>query len=139
MTLTVNHSKSVFETQPSHKKICQTLAVITERKIDAGHCIKFKNRYYIPVNENGIKDCFYKGTKATVIETFDKRLICCINDRMYDLDVIDTHERFSRNFDFQDKKVTPVKRNIPDAGHPWRNSNYLKYRDHKLTDAMLVV
>ena len=38
-------SRSVFEMQPDHEKICQTLAVLTERTIDAGHCIRFQNRY----------------------------------------------------------------------------------------------
>ncbi|HKM16849.1 MAG TPA: hypothetical protein VJ064_01330 [Limnochordia bacterium] len=40
-TLTTNHSKSVFEAQPSTEKINQILAIITERKEDNGHSIRF--------------------------------------------------------------------------------------------------
>ena len=109
----------------------EILSVITERKIDNGHCLKFNNDFYLPVNSNGVTCHFYKGTKATVIKTFDKRLVCCIKDEIYDLDMIDKHEKKSRNFDFETEKEQPRKRNIPDAGHPWRNGNFLKYRDRK--------
>ena len=44
--------RTVFEKQPSIEKINQILAVIAERKIDAGHCIQFENKYYIPVTGN---------------------------------------------------------------------------------------
>lgn len=39
--LPVNLNKSVFELQPTKEKINQILAVISERKVDSGHCIKF--------------------------------------------------------------------------------------------------
>ncbi|MEG0156412.1 MAG: ISNCY family transposase [Anaerovoracaceae bacterium] len=134
--LSINHIPSVFETQPSNEKINQILAVITERTIDAGHCIKFNHQYYKLINGNGILTCFHKGTKATVITTFDQQLLCCVHNEMYVLDVLEKSERFSRNFDYGKKEV-PTKRTIPDAGHPWRNSNFLKFRNSKLTEEML--
>lgn len=136
--LPINNTKTVFEIQPCEESILQILSVITTRKIDAGHCIKFNNAYYKTINSNGLQECFYKGTKATVIKTFDNRLICCINNIMYDMDKLEIHEKVSRNFSFNQEKDTPKKRNIPDAGHPWRNSNFLKYKNQKLTDDMLI-
>ena len=50
--LPINSTKTVFETEPDIKVINQTLAVLAERKIDTGHCIKFENKYYIPVTQN---------------------------------------------------------------------------------------
>jgi hypothetical protein len=39
--LPVNSIKSVFEKQPDTEKINLTLAILTARKVDNGHCIKF--------------------------------------------------------------------------------------------------
>ena len=52
-SLQLNSTKNVFEQQPEEEKIFQILSVLTERKIDSGHCIRFKNRYYIPTDKNG--------------------------------------------------------------------------------------
>ena len=46
--LHIHDSKTVFEKQPSKKDINLTLAVLSNRKIDTGHCIKFFNKHYIP-------------------------------------------------------------------------------------------
>lgn len=42
--LPVKNTKSVFEKQPDIEMIDQTLAVLTERTVDSGHCIKYKNK-----------------------------------------------------------------------------------------------
>ena len=41
--LPIKSVKSVFEESPSKSKINLTLSVLSERKIDSGHCIKFQN------------------------------------------------------------------------------------------------
>ena len=43
--LSINHSKSVFEKQPSKEKINLTLAVLCRRVADSVHSIKFNNEY----------------------------------------------------------------------------------------------
>jgi hypothetical protein len=43
--LSIDNTKSVFEKQPSEEKINLILAVLTERKIDSGHSIRFNKRY----------------------------------------------------------------------------------------------
>ena len=51
--LRLNSTKSVYEKQPSMEKINRTLAILSTRTIDCGHCIRFDNKYYFPVTENG--------------------------------------------------------------------------------------
>lgn len=48
----INRTKSVFEKQPSVDKINLTLAVLADRKIYCGHCVKFSNKYYKLVDAN---------------------------------------------------------------------------------------
>lgn len=89
--LPVDSIKSVFEKQPSSDKINLTLAILDSRKIDSGSCIKFKTKYYIPTNKDGIAVHYHKGTSGMVIESFDKQLYFCINDQVYALELIPDH------------------------------------------------
>ena len=52
----------------------ELLVVLTPRKIDAGHCIRFHNKYYTPTDEQGCRADFYKGTPAIVIRTLSGKL-----------------------------------------------------------------
>ena len=67
--LPINSNKSVFEMQPDLSTIHQTLAVISERTVDSGHCIKFKNQYYKTIDSQGLQVHYLKGTKGLVIQT----------------------------------------------------------------------
>jgi len=49
-SLPVNHNKSVFEKQPDNKIINLTLAVLSNRKVDNGHCISYHKNYYRLLN-----------------------------------------------------------------------------------------
>jgi len=130
--LPINHTKSVFIPQPDISTINQTLAVLTERTIDTGHCIKFDNEFYKTIDSQGLQVHYHKGTKGLVIKTFNNQLLFSTNDKVYELELIPLHERKSRNFDFEGTKEKPVKRNIPSPKHPWRNSTFLKYKDNKI-------
>jgi len=130
--LPINNNKSVFIMQPKIEIINQTLAVIAERKVDTGHCIRFDNKYFKTIDTRGITVHYHKGTKGLVIKTFDGQLLFSTGDKIYELEVIPDHERKSKNFDFDDIKEKPKKRNIPSPKHPWRNSNFLKYKDNKI-------
>lgn len=135
--LPIKSTKSVFETQPDIQTINQTLAVLTERTIDSGHCIKFKNKYYKTMDANGLQTYYHRGTKGLVIHTFDNQLLFSTNGRMYELDEVPEHERSSKEFDIRPAIESPKRRNIPDMKHPWRSETFLKYRMHKLTESML--
>lgn len=125
--LPIDNIKSVFEKQPDNEKINLTLAVLTERKIDNGHCIKFQKKYFKPVNANGIPVYYYKGTHCMVIKAFDGQLFGCINEQVYALDEIPTHQRSSKNFDFKKSNEEPKKKYIPPMNHPWRKSSFEKH------------
>lgn len=119
--------KSVFEKQPSPEKINLMLAVISERKVDNGHCIKFKNTYYKTYNGNGYQVHFRKGTKAMVIEAFDGSKYCCIDEAIYALEAVPSHEKLSKNFDIPPKEDKVIKRSIPAMNHPWRRQEFWKF------------
>jgi len=125
--LSINHSKSVFETQPSKEKINHMLAVITPRKIDNGHCVKFKNEYYLPTNGHGQAMHFHKGTEALVIEAFDGNLYTTINDTVYHLDRVLAHQEKSKSFDYVKPEKKPTLRSTPSMSHPWKASSFIKH------------
>ena len=136
--LPIKSTKSVFEKQPDIEIINQTLAVLTERTVDSGHCIKYKNKYYKTMDSQGLQTYYHRGTKGLVIQTFDGKLLFSTNNRIYELDEVPEHEKSSKEFDIRPATETPKKRNIPDAKHPWRSETFLKYRMYGLTEAMLV-
>jgi hypothetical protein len=130
--LPINNTKSVFITQPNCETIHQTLAVIAQRVVDTGHCIKFEKNYYKTMDARGLQVHYHQGTQGLVIKTFNGQLLFSTNDKVYELERIPVHEKKSRNFDFEETKEKPKRRNIPSAKHPWRNSNFLKYKDNKI-------
>lgn len=127
--LPIDNIKSVFETQPNNEKINLTLAILAERKIDNGHCIKFEKKYFKPINSNGNPVYYYKGTSCMVIKAFDAQLFGCINDQVYSLEEIPMHQRTSKNFDFNKSDEKPKKKYIPPMSHPWRKSSFDKFQD----------
>lgn len=136
-TLEGNLTKSVFEKQPTLEEINLYLSILTERKIDNGHCLKFKNTYFKTLDKNGHQVHFYKGTKAMVIEAFDGNKYCCIDENIYVLEAIPSHEKLSKNFDLVTVKAKTVKRNIPTMHHPWRRQEFwrfVKMQEHHWND-----
>ena len=116
-SLPINSIKTVFEKQLDIKKINQILAVLSERKIDAGHCIKFENKYYIPVTENNTELYIKKGMTALVIKSFDNQLYVNILDQLYVLKEIPQRLEKSKNFD-EIKEPKKRKIYIPPMTHP---------------------
>lgn len=139
--LPVNSIKSVFETQPSEEIINLTLAVLTQRVIDSGHCIQFDKHYYRMLNSHGIQEYYKKGTKAMVIQTLDGSLFCSINDKyIYALEEIPMHEKKSKELDSDYEKPYPKKTYIPPMNHPWRSQSFWKFvkaQEHHFMDNIL--
>src|SRR5699024_10134389 len=111
--LPVHHNRSVFIAQPDLDIIHQTLAVLTPRVVDCGHCVRFQNQYYKTVGENGLAVCHRKGTRGLVIQTFTGDLLFSTQDQVYVLEEVPEHEKASRNFDINWKEEKPRKRYIP--------------------------
>ena len=103
-SLPINDTKTVFEKQPSKQKINQTLAILSNRKLDSGHCIRYKNKYFIPITKSGSKAYLKKGMNVMVIEAFDGKLYANILDHLFALEEILEREATSKNFD------TPLSR-----------------------------
>ena len=125
--LPVNNIKSVFEKQPDDEKINLTLAVLSSRKIDNGHCIRYENKYFKLLDTYGYPVYYYKGTSGMVIKSFNKELYFCVEEKVYALEEIPIHERKSRNFDFDTPVEKPKKKYIPPMSHPWKQASFEKY------------
>lgn len=140
--LPLDNITSVFEVQPSEEKINLILAVLCERTVDCGHCIKFHKRYYRMIDANGLQVHYRQGTKVMVIKAFDNNLYCCVNDDVvYVLDEIPEREAKSKNFDKECKKPKPKKRYIPPMNHPWRRSAFNKFvrsQPHHFNDETVI-
>ena len=132
--LPINNIKSVFEKQPDEAKINLTLAVLTPRKVDSGHSIRFQNEYFKPIDSNGYPVYYRKGTSGMVIKAFDGQLFFCVEEKVYALDVVPKHALTSKNFDIAPVEEKPKKRYIPPMSHPWKQASfesYLKKQAHR--------
>lgn len=124
--LPIHSTKNVFEKQPSQEFINQTLSVLTSRQIDNGHCIRFKNKVYIPKDKNGTTQLFRKGSSAIVIESFDGNMYVNILDHLFALEELEQRRDISPLFDanIQSKQR---KYHIPPLHHPWKHPSYNSY------------
>ena len=121
--LCIDNTKSVFEKQPSLQKINLTLAVLSRRIVDTGHSICFKKKHYRTVNSVGTPIYFGKGTKAIVIESFDKKLYATVEDSIFALEEIPEVQAYSENFD-KILPTEPKKIYIPKMIHPWKRKSF---------------
>ena len=126
--LSVNGIKSVFEKQPEEEKINLILAVLTQRKVDSGHCIQFQKKHYRMLDCRSRQIHYRKGTKVLVIQAYDGRLYCCVNDKdIYALDEIPIRAEKSKEFDADTAPDKPKKQYIPAMNHPWRSKSFWKF------------
>lgn len=116
---------SVYETSPSAEKINYTLAILTPRKIDNGNAIKYFNNYYQPY-ENGNLKCFRAKTECLVIKAFDGELYVTIDEKIYELRKLETHEKYSKEFDAEPVEAVPKTKYIPPMSHPWKLASFKK-------------
>lgn len=118
-------AQSVFEAAPDNETINQILSVRTTRVIDQGHCIKFKNHYYIPVNGLGEDVWLKPKTKVEILTAFDGQQMLCAGDAYYCLRRIEDHAAWSEQFDPKPvEKKKPRTPWIPPKNHPWRKGFY---------------
>ena len=125
--LPIDNSKSVFETQPEDERINLILAVLTPRKVDNGHCIRFNKEYYKLLDCSGHPVYYHKGTSCMVIKAFDGNLFTCVGESVYSLEKIPQHEYSSRNFNFQETVKPTRKPYIPPMSHPWKQASFEKF------------
>lgn len=120
--LRFHDSKSVFEKQPDSEIINRTLAVIQQRTIDKGHCIQFKKHFYRPIDIQGEPVYLLPKTQVYIIQAFDNSLYLNLNDVLYCLCEIPSHQAHSKEFDPPVPEIKPKKKYIPPQSHPWRKA-----------------
>ena len=118
-SLPLNTIKSVCEEQPTDEKINHTLAVLSERKIDSGHCIKYKNKFYLPVSKKGTPVYLKRNSTCLVIKSFNGQLYRNIVDQLYVLEEVPAHQRISQEFNIERIPVTTRKKYILPLDHRW--------------------
>lgn len=137
-SLPIHHTKSVFVEQPSDGTINLILAVLNERTVDCGHCIRFQNQHYRMLDNRGLQVHYRNGTKTMVIQAFDGSLYCCVNDKeIYALEKVPERYPSSKNLDAEQPAQKPKKKYIPPMNHPWRRSAFRKFvqnQPHRLED-----
>lgn len=119
----------MFETQPTVEKINLTLAVLADRKVDCGHCVRFESKYYNPIDSDSNPTYFRKGTSALVIKAFDGEYYVSIENKIYGLEVIPDHKATSKNFDFPKDNPVKCKSYVPPMSHPWKHASFQAYLD----------
>lgn len=130
--LHLNSTKSVYEAQPDIETINRVLSVISERKLNGGHAIRFKHKYYLPKTSSDAPVYFKTGMNCLVIESFDGNLYANILDQLYCLEEIPEIQAVSANFDsVEDTKKVVKKRYIPPLNHPWRQSSFINFKAKK--------
>lgn len=109
------------------ERINTTLSIISERKVDGGHSIKYKNKYFKTLLTSGQTVCFKKGSTALVIEAFDGHLYANVLDELHVLEEIPEHSEYSADFEIAKKEVKERKLYIPPMSHPWKRASYINY------------
>lgn len=117
--------ESVYETSPTAEKINYTLAILSPRKIDNGNSIKFKNEYYQPYENNQLK-CFKAKTECLVIKAFNGELLVTIDEKVYELRKLQSHKKYSEEFDTIPEPKKEKKKYIPPMTHPWKLASFKK-------------
>ena len=92
-----------------------------ERLIDNASSIKYKNKYYIPVNPNtGEAVSFASKTICIIIITYDAELWSKIENKYYIMLEIEKRETVMEKED--NSSIKEHKKYIPPSNHPWRKS-----------------
>ncbi len=125
--LPINDTKNVFEKQPSIEEINYTLAILTPRVFDNGCSIKYQNKYW-QAYDNGVLVPFKKKTKALVIKAYDGQMLITVDDHIYELREIPSHQKYSVAF-MEENKVEKKEKKIyiPPMSHPWKHDSYISY------------
>jgi len=123
----VNHNTSVFEMPPNDEQINLHLAVLKSRVINKGHHFRFNKHYYIPIDSQGKQVFFPNKTPVLVISAFDGQLFASIDEKVFAIKHLPTHQLYSKEFDSHSDQVKQAEVYIPDFNHPWKFGNFQKF------------
>ena len=117
---------SVFEEPPKPAQRNLILARVTERTVDAGHHIRFQNRFFLPV-EKGQDIYFSRRTKALVIQALDGNSYLNIADKIYQTKELVEHDKHSAEFERPQELKKERRQYIPPQSHPWKLASFKNY------------
>lgn len=89
------------------------ISIREERTIDNASSIKYLNNYYLPIDQKTEEVVFFKSrTKCTVVNTYDKQLLGIIDEKIYNLKLVEQRK----------SSYTKASKNgfKPSPDNPWR-------------------
>lgn len=122
------YTKNAFETKPTKEEINKTLAVLSQRTVNAGSCIRYQNKTYRFIDENRNIVPIKRMTMVTVIKALDGNLYAACGESTFALRELLPHQPYSKELDLSVQ--TPPKKEklyIPDMEHPWRKGKFAAY------------
>jgi hypothetical protein len=118
---------SAFEAQPSEEEINLTLAILSSRIVDPGHCVSYDTRYFRFLDSDGNHVPIAPKQKVQVIRAFDGRLFASCKDIVFALDPVPKHKARSWALDLPFVKVPSNDTYVPSLMHPWRHGRFEAY------------
>ena len=70
--------------------------------------------------------CFRPKTECLVIKAFNGELLVTIGEKIYELKKLETHKKYSEEFDIQPESKKEKIKYIPPMTHPWKLSSFKK-------------
>lgn len=120
----ITEKNSVFEKLFDDQKseLNYILAVLSTRTFNSGNSISYKNKIYMPYNENDELVCYRKGTKCTIIEAFDKKLYVQVYNEVFILKELQEYLKEDETIEdyFNRNKI---KNELPKPQSDWDNEN----------------
>ena len=116
----VNPKKNLMrENNYSVEELNVIISIRYERIIDNASSLKYFNYYYLPIKqETGEVVSFKSGTKCTIVNTYDGKLLGIIEDKIYGLHLVEK----------QEKLTSSASQNgyTPSNNHPWKKNMMLR-------------
>lgn len=111
---------NVFEKIINTNELNYILAVVSIRKFNSGNSISYKNKTYLPYNEDNKLVCYRKGTECTVIEAFDKKLYVQVYGEIFILKELQKELEENESLDDYFDKIRNGNKNvIPEPKNDW--------------------
>ena len=82
-SININNTLNVFQMQDDIEELNLILSVINTRKVDKGNCIRFNNKYYAFLDNNGLKVYPRPSNNVLVIKSFDNKLFASVDDNIW--------------------------------------------------------
>ena len=82
-SININNTLNVFQMQDNIEELNLILSVINTRKVDKGNCIRFNNKYYAFLDNNGLKVYPRPSNNVLVIKSFDNKLFASVDDNIW--------------------------------------------------------